>query len=139
MADPAQTLRDFAFSDGQYLAHFADGDRCVMDYHNWREELYRFVFDGVALIRAYGGTASLCEASIATDSPLIDDARRVLAQDWGTSGGPQGVPLVELTISDDVPVLAIVFTDVRIFGPIAPDDSMTLETIAPLPGGGMSP
>ncbi len=129
MDNSAQTLRNFAFSDGQYLAHFTDGDSCVMDYRNWREELFRFVFSGVALIHAYGGSISLCDAFVATNSDLIHDARRVLADDWGTSGGPKDVPLVELSISDDVPVFSIVFTNLRIIGPIPSDRCMTIDSI----------
>ena len=128
MTNPGQTLRDFSFSDGQYLAHFMDSESCVMEYRNWQEQLFRFAFSGVAFVRAYGGSASLCSATVATDSELIDDARRVLGRDWGTSGGPKDIPLVELTISDDVPLFSIVFSDVRIIGPIQPDDRMKVET-----------
>ena len=66
---------------------------------------------------------------MATDSDLIQDARRVLADDWGTSGGPKDVPLVELSISDDVPVFSIVFTNLRIIGPIPSDRCMTIDSI----------
>jgi hypothetical protein len=126
MADSTIALRDFAFSDGQYLGHRSDGRSCVMEYLNWREELFRFEFQGVAMLRAFGGSASLCEAKVAADSVLIDEARRVLADDWGTSGGPRDAPLIELTITDDVPVFSIVFTSVRIVGPLRPDQRMTM-------------
>ena len=128
MLDSEQALRDFAFADGQYLAHFADGESCVMDYLNWREELFRFVFGGVALVRTYRGSVSLCDATITTDSQLITDTRHVLADDWGPSGGPKGVALTELTIADDVPVFTVIFTDVRIIGPIHPDNRMVMNS-----------
>jgi hypothetical protein len=126
MSDSSEILREFSFADGQYLAHFSDGDTCVMDYLNWREELYRFVFSGVALVRAFCGSVSLCQATIATDSDLITEARCVLADDWGTSGGPKGITLTELAIFDDVPVFSIVFADVRIIGPIHSDQRMKM-------------
>ena len=128
MLDSEEALRDFSFADGQYLAHFADGESCVMDYRNWREELFRFIFGGVALVRAYGGSVSLCDATIATDSQLIADTRRLLADDWGTSGGPKDLALTELTITDDVPVFTVIFTDVRIIGPIHPDNRMVMNS-----------
>lgn len=100
-----------------------------MDDRNWREELFRFVVSGVPLVRAYGGSISLCDAFVATNSDLILDARRVLADDRGTSGGPKDVPLVELSISDDVPVFSIVFTNLRIIGPIPSDCCVTIDFI----------
>jgi hypothetical protein len=124
MPKPSQILCDFAFADGQYLSHFSDGDICVMEYRDWQERLFRFVFSGVALVRSFGGAASLCDAIIETESELIDECRRVLADDWGTSGGPKGVDLTEFTITDDVPLFSIVFTDVQIIGPLDDKDRM---------------
>jgi hypothetical protein len=124
MTDAASTLSPFSFADGQYLAHITNGDVCVMDYRNWQERLYRFLFTGVAFVRCYCGSVSLCNAVINTESDVIDDCRSVLSHDWGTSSGPKGVPLTELTLVDDVPVFTVVFCEVRIIGPI--DDSQRL-------------
>jgi hypothetical protein len=124
MTEPLKNLRDFAFADGQYLAHFSDGDTCVMEYRDWQERLFRFVFSGVAFVRSFGGAVSLCDATLLNESKLIDECRRVLADDWGTSGGPKGVALTELTITDDVPLFSIVFTDVQIIGPVDDKDRM---------------
>ena len=126
MADPSETLGQFSFHDGQYLAHYSDGNTCVMDYQNWQERLFRFTFSGVALVRSFCGSASLCDAIVKTESELIEESRRVLATDWGSSGGPGNVPLTELTIFDDVPLFSVVFTGVEISGPL--DDS---ERMAP--------
>jgi hypothetical protein len=124
MPEPLKHLRDFAFADGQYLSHFSDGDTCVMEYRDWQERLFRFVFSGVALVQSFGGAVSLCDATLLTESELIDECRRVLADDWGTSGGPKSVALTELTITDDVPLFSIVFTDVQIIGPVDDKDRM---------------
>ena len=118
MSESTQALRDFAFADGEYLSHFSDGDTCAMEYRDWQERLFRFVFTGVAFVRSFGGAVSLCDAMVRTDSELIDECRRVLAEDWGTSGGPKDVALTELTIVDDVPLFSVVFTDVKIIGPL---------------------
>ena len=118
MTDAASTLNAFSFADGQYLAHISDGNNCVMEFRNWEERVYRFVFSGVALVRCYCGSMSLCESVVNTESDIIEDCRTVLSRDWGTSGGPKNVALTELTLIDDVPVFTIVFTDVRIIGPI---------------------
>lgn len=122
MANSAKTLEHFSFSDGQYLPHFSEGHICVMEYLNWQERLFRFVFSGVAMVRSYCGTSSLCEARVRTDSELIDDCRRVLTDDWGSSGGPKDVALMELTITDDVPLFTVVFTDVEIVVPLDSSD-----------------
>jgi hypothetical protein len=78
----------------------------------------------VALVQSFGGAVSLCDATLLTESELIDECRRVLADDWGTSGGPKSVALTELTITDDVPLFSIVFTDVQIIGPVDDKDRM---------------
>ena len=93
-----------------------------MEFLNWQERLFRFVFSGVALVRSFCGTSSLCEAVIRTNSALIDESRAILSHDWGTSGGPKDIELTELTITDDVPLFSVVFTSVEIIGPLDPSD-----------------
>jgi hypothetical protein len=133
MTDAARTLNAFSFADGQYLAHITDGNTCAMEFRNWEERVYRFVFSGVALIRCYCGSVSLCEAVVNTQSDLIEDCRAVLARDWGTSGGPQEIALTELTLIDDVPVFTVVFADVRILGPIDESERLNVPE-ADIPG-----
>lgn len=125
MTEASEFLNRFSFHDGQYLGHFADIETCVMEFRNWQENVFRFVFTGVALVRSYCGTSSLCEATIRTESDLIDECRSVLAADWGSSGGPKDVKLTELTITDDVPLFSVVFTEVEIIGPIDEADRMS--------------
>ncbi len=86
----------------------------LLDDQNWQQETLRLKFTGIARWSGVGGGASLCRAVVSCDSPEIENARRVLSQDWGTKELRQGKELTQLVISDDVPLLTIVFADYKI-------------------------
>ena len=107
-------LSRVSFSDGRPIAVAWDGWTLLLDYRNWQEEILRFKFRGVAFVSGYGSGASLCEGAVSCESPEIEHAKSRLANDWGSKETWKDAELTQLVISDDVPVLTVVFKDVEI-------------------------
>jgi hypothetical protein len=102
------------FHDGQPIGVAWDGWTLLLDYRNWQEENLRLKFKGVAFVSGYGGGASLCSASVSCDSPEIEQAKKMLAHDWGSAETWRTKELTQLVLSDDVPLLTVIFEDVEI-------------------------
>ena len=122
-------LSRVSFHDGQPIGIAWDGWTLVLDYKDWQEQLLRFKFHGVAFVSGFGGGASLCHAAISCDSPEIEKVKKSLSQDWGTGKMWRTKDLTQLVISDDMPLLNVIFHDVDIEH--LKDDSATITAKFP--------
>jgi len=114
MNNTYKTLNDFSFSDGHPLNINWNGYTLIMTYENWEENIYKFTFENVAYLESYGGGASNCEAEIITDINIISQDIKMLENDWATNNQNEKNNLMKLIISDDIPILSIIFQDVKI-------------------------
>jgi hypothetical protein len=107
-------LRRVDFHDGHPIGVAWNGWTLLLDYENWKEEIIRLKFRGVAFVSGYGGGAPLCSAAVSCDCPEIEQAKQRLSNDLGSNETWKTKDLTHFVISDDVPLLTIIFDDVEI-------------------------